>query len=344
MTLSNVGFQGTIGEFEWARYSALSDLDVVATVNAWKVSPGTGRQVVAAVGLATAAGVMSDLTTDPLTASLATPTNGQWYLIVRRIDWAKRTVTLESVPYATTPVTRPSEPPTAYPAINSQPGQVYDHVLAWAWVNSVNTSVVVIDLRKIAASQQARHERVRVASAADRDLVVPLPRQGDEVFREDLGVVDRYYGKYDPVTNKLGLVQAGWAYEGEWKPFTPTLVDWALGTGGTLAGQYRRVGDEVHVRVYAAFGTTGFRMNNPRMSAPIPFSSRSQGRYMWVGSGAWFNGAVGPLHVHRHESSATDVIFFANAISGSGDANIQPTTPLDLRAGMTWTLEYRYLL
>ena len=52
---------------------------------------------------------------------------------------------------------------------------------------------------------------VQVASGtAVRDALLPSPVQGDAVFRNDLGYIERYYALYNVSTNPGGLSVAGW--------------------------------------------------------------------------------------------------------------------------------------
>lgn len=147
--MTNSGWAGTVTELDYAQAAALTTYDTVADSAAWAVTPGTGRAVnVAANGQAFAKGVLSkDLGT--LSAALATPTNGVFYLIVRRINWETKSVSVVAIPHTTTTTTTPTAAPSTLPAVQSAPGVSYDHVLAWAWVNSVTTAVTVFDLRKL---------------------------------------------------------------------------------------------------------------------------------------------------------------------------------------------------
>lgn len=146
--MGNAGWAGTVTEDDYARSWGLGGVgDVVQDDAAWKVVAGTGRQVaVNTTGFAFARGVISD-GLGTLTVNLPTPTNGQFYLIVRRINWAAKTVTVVAVAHSTTTTSTPATPPSTFPIINGTAGDLYDHILGWAWVNSVNTTVKVWDLR-----------------------------------------------------------------------------------------------------------------------------------------------------------------------------------------------------
>lgn len=150
--MTGYGGDGTVGELEWAQMAAVFARDVVSISNAWAVTQGTGRQVSVAgsTGYAYAKGVL-DKTAGTLTKNLSTPTNGQWFLITRRIDWspAGTSTTIEAIAHDTTSTTLPTTPPTTMPSVNSSPGVLYDHALAWAWVRSSDTTMVLFDLRTV---------------------------------------------------------------------------------------------------------------------------------------------------------------------------------------------------
>lgn len=150
MALTNSGFDGTVNEAQYANMWALGGVDGVSSSGAWAVTQGTGRQVSVAAqsGYAFARGVLS-ISSAAITANLGTPTNGQWYLIVRRIDWATNTVSVVAIPHTTTTTTVPTVAPGTFPTFNDNPGVLYDHKLSWAWVTSVNTTVTLFDLRTL---------------------------------------------------------------------------------------------------------------------------------------------------------------------------------------------------
>ena len=147
MAIINSGFDGTVTELAFARIMRAVGLrDSVADAASWKVTQGTGRQVSVAPGIAYATGVTSDSDAAQL-KSLPTPVNGQWHLIVRRINWATNVVEIIALPHTSTSTTVPTVPPTTAPTISDNSGVVLDQKLSWAWVNSVNTNVTLFDLR-----------------------------------------------------------------------------------------------------------------------------------------------------------------------------------------------------
>lgn len=122
MALTNSGFDGTVTEAAWAQISALTDVDAVENSAAWAVTQGTGRQVSTAAqsGFAFAKGVLSK-DTSPILTNLATPVNGQWFLIVRHIDWAANGVTVTAIAHDVTGTTVPTVAPTSYPVLDATP-------------------------------------------------------------------------------------------------------------------------------------------------------------------------------------------------------------------------------
>jgi len=154
MSLINSGFDGTVTERDFSRIMrGVGVRDSVETAAAWNVTQGTGRQVSVAPGVAYAAGVVSDSGVAIL-AALPTPVNGQWHLVVRRINWASNTVTVATIPHTTTTTTIPTTTPAGFPAFNDNTGVLVDQHLAWAWVRSTDTAVAVFDLRNVQGVQR----------------------------------------------------------------------------------------------------------------------------------------------------------------------------------------------
>jgi hypothetical protein len=151
MVMTNAGFDGTVNEAQYAAMWAVGGKDGVDSQAAWLVTAGTGRQVAVAAqsGWAFAKGVASRESVG-LTLNLSTPTNGQYFLIARHIDWTSNAVTLVALAGPTTTTTTPTAAPYDLSGVVGRvttPGSVYDQPLAWAWVNSANTTVTIFDLR-----------------------------------------------------------------------------------------------------------------------------------------------------------------------------------------------------
>ena len=189
MSLINSGFDGTVTERDFSRILRGAGVrDSVETAAAWNVTQGTGRQVSVAPGVAYAAGVVSDSALAIL-ASLPTPTNGQWHLVVRRINWSTNSVTVATIPHTTTSTTIPTAPPAGFPVFNNNTGVLVDQHLAWAWVRSTDTTVAVFDLRSV---QGVRGVDLPVANFAALPLVSNFV--GRQIAVSDTGITHRWNG------------------------------------------------------------------------------------------------------------------------------------------------------
>lgn len=156
MVMTNAGFDGTVDEQQFARMMNIGAGEGVDVAGSWAVTQGSGRQVSVAAqnGWAFSSGVVSRETV-ALTASVPTPTQGAWHLVVRRIDWTSGTST-SGVSIALVPglsiasTTAPTQPPSTFPVgRNVNPGTLYDQPLAWVFVQSVNTTLTIFDLRSL---------------------------------------------------------------------------------------------------------------------------------------------------------------------------------------------------
>mgnify|MGYP000210912937 CR=1 FL=1 len=147
MAIVNKGFPGTVNATEYAKSWHLGGADGCDGTG-WLTTQGTGRQASTASGDAFASGILST-NSAPILTAIPTPVAGQWFLIVRRINWAgSGTVSVAAVAHTTTTTTVPTSPPGTYPTINTAPGSMYDHKLAWAWARNTDTTMAFFDLRK----------------------------------------------------------------------------------------------------------------------------------------------------------------------------------------------------
>ena len=155
MAWTNVGYDGTINEAQWASLSGLLGNGYVAAGNGDCVVtavPGA-RSVSVAAGTLYGDGV-SSTNSGPETVAMTTPTNGQWFIIALRRTWATNTAALVAIAGATTTTSLPTAPPTSFPTLNTNQGVLTDQPIAWAWCNSANTDVVVVDLRQFPVRTQ----------------------------------------------------------------------------------------------------------------------------------------------------------------------------------------------
>lgn len=210
MAWTNWGFDGTINEAQWSQMAGLLGNGYVAAGNgdcAVTAVPGA-RSVSVAAGTLYGDGVVS-VNSGAETVAMTTPVNGQWYLICLKREWSTNTASLRAVAGATTTTTTPTVAPTSFPTINTSPGVLTDQPIAWAWCNSANTTVVIFDLRLL----PMRTQPVSVPDSVKRDAKFPSPVQGNQVWRDDLGVIETYYALYNVSTNPGGRSVAGWYQE-----------------------------------------------------------------------------------------------------------------------------------
>lgn len=231
MAWTSVGFDGTITEIQWAGMASLLGNGYVAAGNGdclVTAVPGA-RSVSVAAGSLYGDGVLST-NSGAETVAMTTPTNGQWYVIALRRTWATNTAALVAIAGATTTTTTPTAPPTSFPTLNTNVGVLTDQPIAWAWCNSANTTVVVYDIRLKAVKSLPPV----VATQAERDAKFMSPTQGLQVWRDDLGAVQTYYGLYNSSTNPGGRDTAGWYSNdraGGLVPIRPTTATIGTGSG-----------------------------------------------------------------------------------------------------------------
>lgn len=207
MAWTNVGFDGTINEAQWSALAGLLGNGYVAAGNGdclVTAVPGA-RSVSVAAGSLYGDGVLST-NSGAETVAMTTPVNGQWYVIALRRTWATNTAALVAIAGATTTTTTPTAPPTSFPTLNTNVGVLTDQPIAWAWCNSANTTVVVYDIRLKAVKSLPPV----VANQGERDAKFMIPTQGLQVWRDDLGAVETYFGLYNASTNPGGRDTAGW--------------------------------------------------------------------------------------------------------------------------------------
>lgn len=207
MSWTNWGFDGTINEAQWAQMAGLLGNGYVAAGNGdcLVTAVGGARSVSVAAGTLYGDGVVS-VNSGAETVAMTTPVNGQWYVIALRRTWATNTAALVAIASATTSTTTPTTPPTSFPTLNTNTGVLTDQPIAWAWCNSANTTVVVYDIRLKAVKSLPPV----VANQGERDAKFMSPTQGLQVWRDDLGTGQTYFGLYNASGNPGGRDSAGW--------------------------------------------------------------------------------------------------------------------------------------
>jgi hypothetical protein len=119
---------------------------------------------------------------------------------------------------------------------------------------------------------------------------------------------------------------------GAWLAWTPSLTNWAVGTGGSaaLTAYYTQIGKTIHFVLNATLGTSGQSMGtSPTFSVPVTATSRTHNlssQYNVGGAGAF----IGIASV-----SATTATMFYHAVSGANvkRTNITATAPATWAAG-----------
>lgn len=166
MALSKYGYTGTVSQGQWARIMGLLASDyAVRTAEDWAVTavPGVRQSVIAhGVGGGFGVGVDSDAS---VTNTHAAPASGRWDLITMLRDWDDPDNTgFVVTPHETLGVS--TTPPATWPAVlggrvsnaTNSAGFGTDHQpIAWVYVNSDNTDLVIVDLRTFTL-----HERLPV--------------------------------------------------------------------------------------------------------------------------------------------------------------------------------------
>lgn len=173
MAATNFGWAGTVNETQFARINQLTQpqdyakltltdwtVTPVANTRAVSVSPGTGG----GLGLWTATDSAEGL------AIATTPTNGQWFLLVRNRVWGTKLSGLVFRPHTETAVGTAGATPSTFPAaVKTNPGVEDDVPIAWVWANSANTNLTIVPI--------LRPTRIlpRRGTAAQRDAFYGVP-------------------------------------------------------------------------------------------------------------------------------------------------------------------------
>lgn len=317
MAWTSVGFDGTITEIEWAGMAGLLGNGYVAAGNGdcLVTAVGGARQVSVAAGSLYGDGVVST-NSGAETVALTTPVNGQWYVVALRRTWATNTAALVAVAGATTTTTTPTAAPTSFPVLNEDPGVLTDQPIAWAWCNSANTTVVVYDIRLKAVKSMPPV----VATSAERDAKFMSPTQGLQVWRDDLGAVETYYGLYNSSTNPGGRDSAGWYStdrSGGLIPIRPTSATIATGSGSANSLGVVSFTGATSVTLNGVF--TSEYKNYKIVISHSAFSVNSGIYYRWSSAGT-------PASGNSYYRSG----FYYDATGTTGSQNAQPDNKLYL--------------
>jgi hypothetical protein len=223
MTLTNVGFKGTVSDAQWSTLALLlGHDDCLVAQGDLRVTPsGTKGQYVLGTGGGYGDGVRTD-NDAPLTFpdSPLNPANGQWYLIALNRKWndAQSTTTVVVRNGPTTAAATPGgvTVPASLPATStSQPGVDSDVPVCWLWQGSGSPTPIIVPLLLPSSASVPRK-----GTSAQRDaLYAPMTGnvQGTRILQDRgetwtnaRGTTDRYYAAYDATTNPTGARTPGW--------------------------------------------------------------------------------------------------------------------------------------
>lgn len=163
MTITSVGWRGSIGEKEISELMVLAGLrSSVAGDADWKPTAVVGDRTVAiTAGTGYAAFITSEADSAE-TVALPAPAAAQWFLIVNRRKWSDKSSTFMALPGAVTASTTvPTAPPTVLPAaFADEPGVLLDQEIAWVWARLSTTALVIFDVRTMPLSLSNTHRRM----------------------------------------------------------------------------------------------------------------------------------------------------------------------------------------
>jgi hypothetical protein len=220
MPITTIGFNGTVNEAGMARLLALAGSDnVVTSRSAFAATQINGQRAIRLAASATdwaySPGTASNNTT-AIDVQVPGPAagSGQWFLIALRRDWDKDTtepVVLKGPTTSTTPLAVPTSFPSDY---ESRLGIVDDQELYWAWSNTTNLAIMLVDLRRLPLSVPLRGTKAqRDAYYGAEPTFTPARRylQGSTWFNTDTNLNEVYMAVYDAATNPGGVQSPGTA-------------------------------------------------------------------------------------------------------------------------------------
>lgn len=221
MTLTSVGFKGTVSDLQWTVLSALlghgagllaaGDFAVTPTSTKGQYAIGTGG--VFQDGVLTRSDAAVTFPSSPLN-----PANGQWFLLAMNRVWATTTAALAIRNGPTTAATAPGglSVPASFPASSTAtPGTDSDVGIAWIWVGSGASAPIIVPLLLPPSSIAPRRGTATARDAMYAALIASaqgqlvLQGKGD-LWNNDAGTLDRYYARYDLTANPQGARTAGW--------------------------------------------------------------------------------------------------------------------------------------
>lgn len=155
MAITSAGYAGTVNDLQWSQLSRYAGLDygVKSTADLACTQSGVTKTFNVATGEFYGRGIV-DTNGAIVNIAPAVPAAGQWFLIVAHRVWATKVTTIISLAGPTTTTATPTVPPVVAPGtLASGPGTTDDQPLFWVWINSANTTTVIVDVRKLPVVQ-----------------------------------------------------------------------------------------------------------------------------------------------------------------------------------------------
>jgi hypothetical protein len=212
MALTSIGYDGTVDELGFAQLMMLAgNRYTVRDRAAFAATQVVGQRAVSlSAGMLYGTGVRT-ISDSAIRVDLPAPgaNAGAWHLIALRRNWETNTQSIVALTDATfnTSATTPLTFPTTYPSgYLNNPGTSDDLPLYWAWVNSSNITVLLIDLRVVAggkrgtpAERDAFYGTINTATVAGRTYL-----QNERWHNTVTGHTEVYMAEYAAGTNPSG--------------------------------------------------------------------------------------------------------------------------------------------
>lgn len=252
MTLTAKGFAGgPMADIDYGIGSA-GGCWVESTAALAVTAVGGTRSVSIAVGNGAAFGVRV-INDAAITQALTAPgSGGAWYMLALRFNWSTKSVTLQALAGPTIGGTAaPTAIPTALPGtMTTAPGTSFDMPLAWAFVNSANTTVTLFDLRLLGSylDQLAAFTQNSLRVAA----LIKTPHVG--------AMMPALEGPTQ-VTYRWGVNSGGTAswlpWDSEWTPSAGFTYSGVTASAGSMRYRYRAGRVLVEFLLVASANSTG---------------------------------------------------------------------------------------
>ena len=179
MAIVSAGYAGTVNDLQWAQLSRYFAMPYgVKDAAACAVTQqGSTKTFNVAAGEFYGRGILDASDSTVNVAPTVPGSGGQWFLLVARRVWATKVTSFIAIAAATTTTTTPTAPPVSLPTISTNPGTQDDQPIAWVWVNSANTTVVIFDLR-VRSDQNLWGRTPTFPNTYSREAHMPSPVTG----------------------------------------------------------------------------------------------------------------------------------------------------------------------